>query len=168
MEPLVRIPVGVVVERSKAASQWIDFTWQAVAVLPGAPDTAAWSVLREEQDRTTFYAGHADLMLHASDSPNYRDNLATGDPALWIVLRRSEAAHPFNVLCVTADGSEAENFTSAGDDIVEQVAMPDFIRDAVEAFVAAHHVERVNFKRQRKPADPDALGRRPHVDKDRE
>ena len=31
--PLVSIPVGVVVARRKAASQWIDFTWSPVAVL---------------------------------------------------------------------------------------------------------------------------------------
>lgn len=168
MDALVRIPVGVVVERSKAASQWIDFTWQAVAVLPGVPEKTAWSVLREEAGRTTFYAGHAELTLHASDSPNYRDNLASGEPGLWVVLRRTGEEHPFDVLCVTADGSEAENFTAAGDDVVEHVPMPDVIREAVEAFVTTHHVERAHFKRERKPADPEALGRRSRVDKDQE
>ena len=34
MSALVRIPVGVVVERRKAMSQWADFVWQPVAVLP--------------------------------------------------------------------------------------------------------------------------------------
>jgi len=168
MAALVRIPVGVVVERSKAASQWIDFTWQAVAVLPGAPDKAAWSVLREEPDRTSFYAGSAEILLHASDSPNYRDNLETGEPKLWVVLRRTGAEPPFNVLCVTADGWEAEGFTAAGDDIVEQVPMPDVIRQAVGAFVADHHIERPFYKRERKRPNLEAMGRRSRVDEDRE
>jgi len=32
---LLRIPVGVVVERRKADSSWIDFVWRGVGVLPG-------------------------------------------------------------------------------------------------------------------------------------
>ena len=43
---LKSIPVGVVVERRKAASQWIDFLWRPVAVLPGEPEAKPWTVLR--------------------------------------------------------------------------------------------------------------------------
>jgi hypothetical protein len=32
---LARITVGIVVERRRATSRWIDFTWQPVMVLPG-------------------------------------------------------------------------------------------------------------------------------------
>ena len=32
MKPLVTIPVGVLIERHKAASKWIDYTWRP---LPG-------------------------------------------------------------------------------------------------------------------------------------
>ena len=49
--PLVRIPVGVVVERSKAASPWIDFIWRPVAVLPGQPETPPWTVLADDGER---------------------------------------------------------------------------------------------------------------------
>jgi hypothetical protein len=34
------IPIGVLVERRKAQSQWIEFTWKPVAVLVGQPDAA--------------------------------------------------------------------------------------------------------------------------------
>jgi hypothetical protein len=164
MEPLARIPVGVVVERSKAASQWTDYTWQAVAVLPGVPEKSAWTVIREEPDRTTFYAGHAELLLHASDTSNYKDNLSTGQPKLWVVLRPTGTQPPFGVVCVTADGSEGEGFTAAGDDVVDQVPMPEAIWSAVDAFIAAHHVDRPFHKRQRKPADLEAMGRRSRVE----
>ena len=52
-----RIEVGVVVERRKAASQWIDYVWQPVSVLPGRPEAEPWMVLAREDNRTTFYAG---------------------------------------------------------------------------------------------------------------
>jgi len=32
--PLLRIPVGVVVERRRADSPWIDFVWRGTGVLP--------------------------------------------------------------------------------------------------------------------------------------
>ncbi len=46
--PLMRIPVGVVVERRKAKSQWIDHVWRPVAVLDGVPEAAPWTLLSEE------------------------------------------------------------------------------------------------------------------------
>ena len=67
---------------------------------------------------------------------------------------------PFEVFAVTADPNEGEAFTQAGNDLVEAVAMPDAIREAIEAFVAEHHVETQFVKRQRDTADPEALARR--------
>jgi hypothetical protein len=40
-----RMTVGVVVERRKARSPWIDFTWKPVAVLAGLPEAAPWTML---------------------------------------------------------------------------------------------------------------------------
>lgn len=158
--PLQRIPVGVVVERRKAKSQWIDFTWQPVSVLAGQPDTAAWTALSEEGDATLLYAGAVDIELYRTETSNYRDNLASGTPSLWVVLRPTNVEPPYEVVAVTADPAEGEAFTEAGNDIVEPVAMPDVIRDALDAFVAEHHVERQFFKRKRDRADPEALARR--------
>jgi len=45
IEPLIRIPVGVVIERRKAKSPWVDFVWTPVAVLPGLPEGVPWTVL---------------------------------------------------------------------------------------------------------------------------
>ena len=160
MSALVRIPVGVVVARRKAESAWIDFTWQPVAVLPGEPETKPWTILSEHAESATFYVGRADVELHVGETSNHRDNLSTGEPKLWVVLRPTGASPPYDVMCVTADGSEGEGFTAAGDDIVEQVPMPEAIWDAVDAFIAAHHVERPFYKRKRDRADPEALGRR--------
>jgi Protein of unknown function (DUF3305) len=158
--PLQRIPVGVVVERRKAKSQWIDFTWRPVSVLAGQPETAAWTALSEEGDATLFYAGAVDIELYRTETSNYRDNLASGRPSLWVVLRPTNVEPPYEVVAVTADPAEGEAFTEAGNDIVEPVAMPDVIRDVLDAFVAEHHVERQFFKRKRDRADPEALARR--------
>jgi Protein of unknown function (DUF3305) len=158
--PQQRIPVGVVVERRKAVSPWIDFTWRPVSVLAGQPDTAVWTALSEEGDEALFYAGAVDIELHRTETGNYRDNLASTKPSLWVVLRPTNVEPPYEVFAVTADPAEGEAFTEAGNDLVEAVAIPDPIRDALDAFIAEHHVERQFFKRQRDRADPEALARR--------
>jgi hypothetical protein len=157
-----RIVVGVLVERSKAASPWIDFVWRPAAVLVGEPDTPLWTTLFDDGERATFYVGPASIALHRTDTANYRDNLETGAPLLWVVLRETGAKPPYAVFLVTADPAEGEGMTAAGNDIVDTVPMPESIRDVVAAFVAEHHVEQVFVKRQRSRANPDALGRRPH------
>lgn len=155
-----RIPVGIVAERRKATSQWIDFVWRPVAVLPGEPDAAPWTVLAAEGDTTTFYAGMAEIQLHRTETSNYRDNLASGSPAVWVAMRPIEGEPPFQIVMASVDPSEGEAFTETGTDLVEAVPMPDMIRDAVAAFVAEHHVERPFVKRKRDRADPEALARR--------
>ena len=53
--PLARYEVGVVVERSKGASQWVDFHWRPITILAGAPDTPPWTKLTDDGERATFY-----------------------------------------------------------------------------------------------------------------
>ena len=158
--PLLRIPVGVVVERRRADSPWIDFVWRGSGVLPDEPETTPWTVIREQEETTLFYAGGATVDLYRSETERYRDNLASGAPSVWIVLAPSEGAWPYAVSAVTADPAEGEAFTGAGANLVEAVPMPEVLHQAIEHFVAEHHVETDFVKRQRRRADPEALARR--------
>jgi hypothetical protein len=160
--PSLSIPVGVVVERRKAASPWVDFVWRGIAVLPDEPATTPWTVLREQDDMTLFYAGSAAIELYPSETARYRDNLASGNPSLWTVLTPSEGVWPYAVAAVTADPAEGEGFTEAADNLVEAVPMPEALLEVIEKFVAEHHVEREFVKRKRRRADPEALARREH------
>lgn len=161
-DALARIPVGVVVERRKAQSPWIDFTWKPVTVLVGIPEASPWTKLSDAGEVASFYAGMAEIGLHRTETTNYRDNLA-GDARLWVSLRPTGVDPPYEVFGVTADPAEGEGWTETGADLVDVVAMPEAVRTIVEAFVAEHHVERPFYKRKRDRADPEALGRRPPV-----
>ncbi len=165
--PLTKIPVGVVVERRKAESPWIDFTWRPVTALPGAPAAAPWTQLSADGDVASFYAGAAEVALYRTETAHYRDNLASGSPALWVALRPSDTEPPFDLVAVTADPAEGEGFTQNGDHLVEPVPMPESVREIVEAFVAEHHVEQPFVKRKRDRANPEALARRVPPTKDR-
>ncbi len=159
MAALVSIPVSVVVDRIKADSQWIDFLWQPMAVLAGAPDAKPWTQLSGDENRASFYAGNISIELYRSDAANYRDNLM-GDSKLWVVLTPTESDPPYALFMVTADPTEGEAQTETGVNLIEAVAMPDAVRDALEIFVAEHYVEQTFYKRKRDRADPEALGRR--------
>lgn len=166
--PPVRIAVGIVLERRKAQSPWIDFTWKPVTALPGLPDASPWTTLAQDGDSTTFYLGAAEIGLHRSETSNYRNNLASGAPMLWVALRPTGVKPPYELFAVTADPAEGEAWTEAGTDLVDVVPMPQPLRVAIDAFVAEHHVEQPFHKRERDRADPEALARRGPMQKARE
>jgi hypothetical protein len=158
--PLARIAVGVLVERCKAASPWIDHVWRPSAVLNGVADAAPWTQVSRNEETTTFYAGSAEIGLFSTETGHYRDNLASAEPKLWVVLRPTGVEPAYELLTVTADPAEGEACTEAGNDLVEAVPMPQAIQETIAAFVMEHHVERPVYKRKRDRADPEALAPR--------
>jgi hypothetical protein len=112
-----------------------------------------------EAETTLFFAGEAVIELHRTETTNYRDNLASGAPALWVALRPVTSERPYEILAVTADPAEGEAFTDAGSNLVEAVPMPTDVAEIVARFIAEHHVERPFLKRQRRPAEPTLAGR---------
>lgn len=165
--PLKSVPVGIVVQRTKAESQWVDYLWRPVQALVGTPEAKPWTKLSDDGEVATFYAGTAEIGLFPSDTGQYRDNILSGTPRLWVTLRETGGEPPYELWTVTADTSEGEVMTAAGEDIVETIPMPDEISDAIAQFVTEHHIERIFYKRKRKDADPEALARRAPIDKDR-
>ena len=160
MNPLARIPVGVVVECRKATSPWIDFVWRPVQILEGAPETEAWTALSANDDATMYYAGGATIDLYPSETTYYRDNLASSTPSVWVVLRPTGGEPAYTLTAVTANPDEGEAYSQPGTDLVEAVAMPHSVRQVIAAFVAEHHVEQPFYKRKRDRVDPETLGRR--------
>jgi Protein of unknown function (DUF3305) len=151
---LVLIPVGVVVERRKAKSVWADFLWRPVSVFVGKPVAAPWTPLDTQANKTLLFAGEAVVELHRTETTNYRDNLASGAPSLWIALRPAASNQPYEILSVTADPAEGEAFTDAGSNLVDAVPMPPDVVKVIVQFVARHHVERPFVKRQRDQKAP--------------
>ena len=151
---LVRIAVGVVVERRKAMSIWVDVLWRPVSVFVGKASAAPWTPFDTAPETSLFYAGQAVIELHRTETVNYRNNLASGAPALWVALRPATSGRPYELIAVTADPAEGEAFTDAGSNLVETVPMPADVVAAVAMFIAEHHVERPFLKRRRQPSEP--------------
>jgi hypothetical protein len=160
VKPLASISVGVVVERVKSSNPWVDFLWRPLSVLTGVPDAAPWTELSGDGERTSFYAGVAPIELHRTETTYYQQNLQSETPSLWVGLRPTGSEPPFALLMVTADPAEAESLGESASDLIDQVRMPEAVRQFIAAFVAEHHVERAFSKRVRDRANPEALGRR--------
>ncbi|MGC2203287.1 MAG: DUF3305 domain-containing protein [Stellaceae bacterium] len=158
--PLRRIAVGIVVERRQAISQWADSLWRPVAVLAGLPSAASWTPLAENGDTVTYYAGPAEIALYRSEAENYRRNLLSGAPAIWVTMHATGGEPPYVIGGVTVDPAEGEGWTEPGQAIVEAVAMPQAVREEIEAFIARFPAQPGFVKRQRDRADPEALARR--------
>ena len=145
--------VGVVLRRRSIDNAWIDHMWSPVMVLDEVPATAPWTVLSKEADATIYYAGAASIDLFSSDTANYRDNLAGGEPRIWVALRRRDGGPELELTKVTADPTEGEAMFESGCDVIGTVPMPAEIASWIAAFVDQFHVERVFHKRKRDRSD---------------
>ena len=155
--------VGVVVRRRSIDNPWIDHMWSPAMILDEVPATAPWTVLSSEADATIYYAGSASIDLFSSDTANYRDNLADGEPRIWVALRRQDGGAELELTKVTADPTEGEAMFESGCDVIGTVPMPPEIAAWIAAFVDQFHVERVFHKRKRDRASgdrPRSAGRR--------
>jgi hypothetical protein len=155
------IPLAVLVERRRGVTRWAEHVWRATEVLEDAPDLPPWTVLREEAEgRTVFFAGVAEVALHPTDTDNYRHNLASAKPLVWVLLRVADTPPGFVLQTVTADPGEAHLYADVGQDLLEALPLPPRLHAALEAFCARHHRERGFWKRKRDRADPEALAHR--------
>ena len=155
---LASISVGVVVERRKAKSPWADYLWRPISVLAGIPAVEPWTLINNDTDVAVFYAGQATIELHRTETVYYRQNLTSGAPMLWVVMRPTETG--IELAAVTADPAEGEALTDAGHNIVETVSMPGSIAATIEEFIVAHHVEQPFIKRRRTPSEHRVSNRR--------
>ena len=141
--------VGVVVERRPSKSPWVDHAWRIVAIIPEAIGTEPGHVLGHDGDAVLLYAGARSVEFHRVETGNYRDNLTSGSPGLWVTLALTDEEPGIRLISVTADPAEGESLTEIGDLMVEIAPMPPEIAERLAAFVETHHVERVFTKRKR-------------------
>lgn len=147
--------VGVVLRRRSIDNPWIDHMWSPLMILDDVPATAPWTVLSSEASATIYYAGSASIDLFQSDTANYRDNLADGEPRIWVALRRQDGGDELELTKVTADPTEGEAMFESGCDVIGTVSMPADIASWIAAFVDEFHVERAFHKRKRDRTSED-------------
>ncbi len=152
------IMLGVVAERRQAVSRWIEDYWIPVGVMLAPADLREADVLVSDARMTRYYMGRFELTFYASDTEAYVENLESGAPALYVVLRRDgdgEHPLPWHVQSVTASPHAAQDYEVGSEDVIERIAMPPEVAQAIHEFLEAYHVEQTFVKRRRDRVDPE-------------
>ncbi len=146
------IQVGVIVAKEVLDNPWQDHRWRAVDVILDAPAIDDWREVGRDGETIFYHAATLPVELHRKETPGYRVNLETGEPAVWIVLRQdpaAEAGRPIVVHAVSASPHDVQAYGESEVETINSVPMPAPMRALVEHFIALHHVEEPFFKRQR-------------------
>ncbi len=155
------MPLGLLLERRKIDHPWQEYAWHVYGVLPGARDDAEWDLVSQDEKQTVYLAQTMTVELFQRETEGYKNNLESGQPAVFVVLRQGEEEDERDVepFLMTACPYEAADYLESGEEIVEAVPMPDGVRIWVENFVAEHHVEQ-KFKKRKLRRQEDGLARR--------
>ncbi len=148
----VYISLGIVVEKRKSSHPWADWVWKPVSVIFNPPKTEKWTELVTGEGFTHYHAESLPLVLHRRETEALVLNLMLDKPELYVVLRENDdpqSEFPYLPHLVTASSYDAQDFTDAGDDIIEKVAMPEPVAAFIQAFVEEHHTEEEFIKRRR-------------------
>lgn len=155
--------LGLLARRTPPANRWSAGGLVPSAVLMPEPALPPHTRVSAEGPVEVWYLGARDLSLHPGDTGHYRDNLASGRPSVWAVIRGIDPAAA-EVLALTVDPYEGEGLAGDVALTVEALPIPPALAAELAAYVEAHHVEIAFKKRQRQPADPNALqSRAPRV-----
>ena len=147
----VVIPLGIVIRKTPAKSKWIDWSWKAVAILPGAAE-ADWVQLRCEGEAVEYHAATVPLELWPTDTEAYLAGLSARTPSVGVILRETtdpNASEAIEVVLATASPYETQDYLDSGEEIVELVPMPSGLIALIRDFVKEHHEEEVFVKRKR-------------------
>ena len=152
--------VGIVLERRDADNQWIDYTWHAQSVIPGAAPVGEWVEIGKGEGWVQYHAATLDLELFRKETEGYKHNLSLEQPSVFIVLREGDEddAHDVMPFLATVCPYEAQDYMDSGEEIVEHVPMPNAVAAWMAEFVEAHHVDEPFKKRKNKPFDPREEG----------
>lgn len=151
--------LGVLARRTPPANRWSQGGLTPSALLMPPPPLPAPARISARDGVEVWYLGAADLTLYPGDTGHHRDNLASGRPSVWVALRGTDPERA-EIVNLTADPYEGEGHASDPALTVEALPMPPDLAQPIADFIAAHHVEVPFRKRQRQPADPDALSPR--------
>jgi hypothetical protein len=158
-----RAALGVVVDRHWNENVWAGERWSVADVVGGPAEVAAWTALAEGPGWRRYYAGPLILELFIGAAAEYRRNLTSSRPALYVILRRDRSEPGVTLLGATVDPGEIEVHADSGDDLIDALPLPRYLAAWLWDFVDRHYVERPLYRRQRDRVDPDALGRRTRV-----
>jgi len=164
----LQLQIGVVVERRRATSPWLDYVWSPVAALSDGSDAPVWTKLSEDENRAWFFCGNVEIVLYGTETSNYLENLGSAAPSIWVVLRPTDSEPPYTLIAATVDPAEGEGLTQAGTDLVGVIPIPITLQEVIAAFIEVNPVRQNSYKRKRDETALEADGAYDHPKKARQ
>ena len=149
--------LGVVAASHPPVTRWSERVLRPVAVMTDLPGLDVGVLMSDRDGVQTVYLGDHGLVLHSGETRHYIDNLTAKQPSVWVALDEGR------VSVVTVDPYEGEALASDPERVVEAVPMPPVLGGRLDAFIQAHHVEEVFYKRKRVPATSADDPRAPRI-----
>ncbi len=131
---------SVCFRKRPVSSRWVDFEWEAASVTVADDSVQAPSGPHEFQFgvETQWRYEFERIALHPSEGEGYWLNLNSPHPCIFVMWRLEEGDAVPRPVVTTVSYNEAGRMLDAGDH-VDNVPMPDALRDALLAYTDAHY-----------------------------
>lgn len=142
--------VSVSFRKRPVQSRWVDFEWETAGVeaderLVG---DAQGPLERSADNEARWQYDGEFIELHPSEGEGYWLNLNSPSPCIFVMWRMEEGDLVPRPVVVTVSYNEAGRMLDAGDH-VDNVPMPDGLREQLAAYTAAHYKPEVRRKVKR-------------------
>ena len=171
--------VRVIVERQPLNNPWISHKWAVHDLIPldisaglGALPSGdiALMPLHAASSDLELYMADIRIDLHHAEAEAYAENLQSSDPAIYVVLRRTEDVDSdedensgagqncadVRLFDVSLSPYNIQDYEDCGEDQIEKLPLQGPIAQFLESFVEQHFTPEVFVKRKRDKARVDA------------
>ena len=171
--------VRVIVEKRAIDNVWQPYRWVISDLMPlrpeagnGAPPINNMQLQRLRNpgglaESDELYFADVFLDLHHAEAEAYAENLASSDPAIYLVLRSGEDEEDdyaqneedgpdMHIAELSLSPYNIQDYEDCGEDLIEKLPLVGPIRTFVAAFVDAHYHPEPFKKRVRDRANTDA------------
>ena len=171
--------VRVIVERQPLDNPWLSHKWAVHDLIPldisaglGALPSGdiILQPLHADSSELDLYMADIRIDLHHAEAEAYAENLQSSDPAIYVVLRRTEdvdtdeeedskngqSCADVRLFDVSLSPYNIQDYEDCGEDQIEKLPLQGPMAQFVEAFVDQHFTPEVFVKRKRDKARIDA------------
>ncbi len=171
--------VRVIVERQPLDNPWVSHKWVVHDLIPleisaglGALPSGdiALTPLHSASSELDLYMADIRIDLHHAEAESYAENIQSSDPAIYVVLRRTEDVDSdedensvagqdrpdVRLFDVSLSPYNIQDYEDCGEDQIEKLPLQGPIAQFVESFVEQHFTPEVFVKRKRDKARVDA------------
>ena len=171
--------VRVIVERQPLDNPWVSHKWAVHDLIPldisaglGALPSGdiILQPLHADSSELDLYMADIRIDLHHAEAEAYAENLQSSDPAIYVVLRRTEDVDAdeeedskngqdcadVRLFDVSLSPYNIQDYEDCGEDQIEKLPLHGPIAQFVESFVEQHFTPEVFVKRKRDKARIDA------------